>query len=852
MKLRRHFFFYSFMIAVMAVATCSFNVSALTIKGIVRDSLTLQGIPYASLRVPGTAASTVADRRGLFELTLPPTAGSLTASCQGYSAKSVPIKASQLNLYDIMLTPVAQQLKELVVKKSKYSKQNNPAVDFAVRLRNSRHNNDPRRNPYYSFDSYQRISMGLHDFDTTASQGMLRHMPQLIEHVDTSLLDGKPVLNLVVRETTAKEYFRNTPKSQKKITTGTKSAGIDEFVEPENMQAMLEEVLRDVDLYEGTVRLLRNNFVSPLAKIAPDFYRFYLVDSTAVLEPGGPMYTILAFYPRNKSSLGFSGHLYVANGDTSMTMRRIEMGISPEINLNFINHLKIIQEYDSAPDGSRLKTKDDLLMDLSFIDGTPKVYINRRKAYRNHSFEKPEGCDTIFDCLGSEFVQPQAANRNTVFWRENRQIDLPRGEQRIDSLMPMLHTNKLLFYSEKLLRIMVEGYVRTGNPAKFAYGPVGSTASYNSLEGLRLRAGGFTTAQLSPHWFGRGYVAHGFKDHRWKYGAEAEYSFNAKKYHAGEFPIHSVKLWHSYDVDHLGSRFIDIAPDNFVMSLARQGDRKYTYRLNTKLTYTLELQNHLSIVVSAENERQEATRFLPFIDGNGKNYGHFTENILELSLRFSPGETFYQSRSRREPINEDAPVFSISHRFAPRGFGGSRFGVNRTELSAFKMFRLSFLGEFSIDAHAGHVWGPTVFTQLFIPNANLSYTIQPRSFALMNPMEFINSSYVSWHATWQLRGALFNLVPLLKRAGLREVVSLSGLYGRLAKNCTPGPDNPRLFAFPTDAARQKMTKPYMELSVGLDNILHLFRIDYVWRLNYRDVPYNIDRSGVRVALHLSF
>ena len=44
----------------------------------------------------------------------------------------------------------------------------------------------------------------------------------------------------------------------------------------------------------------------------------------------------------------------------------------------------------------------------------------------------------------------------------------------------------------------------------------------------------------------------------------------------------------------------------------------------------------------------------------------------------------------------------------------------------------------------------------------------------------------------------------------------------------------------------------MELSVGLDNILRFIRLDYVWRLNYLDVPYEIDRRGLRVALHFTF
>ena len=45
--------------------------------------------------------------------------------------------------------------------------------------------------------------------------------------------------------------------------------------------------------------------------------------------------------------------------------------------------------------------------------------------------------------------------------------------------------------------------------------------------------------------------------------------------------------------------------------------------------------------------------------------------------------------------------------------------------------------------------------------------------------------------------------------------------------------------------------PYMEAGVGIENIFKILRIDYVWRLTYRDLP-DIDRSGVRIALHFTF
>ena len=144
---------------------------------------------------------------------------------------------------------------------------------------------------------------------------------------------------------------------------------------------------------------------------------------------------------------------------------------------------------------------------------------------------------------------------------------------------------------------------------------------------------------------------------------------------------------------------------------------------------------------------------------------------------------------------------------------------------------------------------------LATPNANLSYTIQDESFALLNPMEFIGDSYVSWDLTYWANGALFNYIPLLKKLKLREVVAFRGWLGHLSDKNNPRFDTDRqnpLLMFPQEAAATPMHKlPYMEISAGIDNFLKVLRIDYVCRLNYRDTP-GIDRSGLRIALHVTF
>ncbi len=836
--------------ALLAVALPA-EAAQVFVRGIVRDSLTNTGIPYASVRIDRGTVGTVADDRGIFELALPDGARRITASSQGYAPKTVPVGTSSLNLYDIYLRPQAQELKEVVVRKQRYTKRGNPAVDFARRLRRSRDLSDPHRNPWYSFDIYERISMGLLNIDTTASGAILRRMPELAEHVDTSEISALPVLNLSVKESSETSFFRRNPRSAKRVVHGTRSRGIDDFADQANVGTLLSDMLREVNLYDGSVALLRNNFVSPLSAIAPDFYRFYLVDSAATVPSSPDPHIALAFYPRNKSTLGFQGHIYVPAEDTTMSIGRVELTTSPQINLNHIKQLKLTQDFDRAPDGSALKTSDYLVLELEVIPGAPGVYVTRKIDYRNHSFERPDSADAIFGRVGQVWADNGAELRDSVFWAAARTMPETDGESHIDSLMVKLRRKKLFYWGERFLHNMETGYWPIGRKDAFEFGPLNTLVSYNSFEGLRLRAGGITTARLNPHLFGRFYGAYGFRDHRWKYGAELEYSFQPKKQHSREFPVHSLRLEHRYDIDRLGSHYLYTNADNFVLSLSRQSDRRFTYLRESRLTYTLELENHFSVEAIAEHLRQEATALVPFRTPDGLSRSHFGMTVFGLRLRYAPGETFFQARSYRIPINDYAPVFEIYHRWAPRAFG-SAFGLNRTEISFSKTFGLSLLGTIDLKLSGGHIWDRTVFTELFIPNANLSYTIRPGSFALMNPMEFINSSYVSWHATYELHGALLGLIPGVRKLRLREVVNFSGIYGRLNSRNTPGAANPSLLLFPEGIGAQRMTKPYMELSVGLDNILRILRVDYVWRLNYLNVPYKIDRSGVRIALHFTF
>lgn len=817
----------------------------------VTDSVTGAPIPYVAVKVNGVKRGFLTNEKGEIDISLPRTADSLRMefSVLGYNKKKVTVPVSTPKVV-VALGGTGIELNEVVVnkKRDKYSKRDNPAVAFARKIRQGDSITDPRRNQFYNYNRFERIVLGLNKFQPdTSRKALKKKFGFLHEYVDTSEVSGEPVLIFSVKEKASEIHYRKEPQSEKVYVNGIKQEGLDDFIDQQSMQTFLEDVLREVDLYDNDINMLQNRFVSPLSRIAPDFYKFFLTDTVTI---DNERCVELSFTPHNRAMFGLTGHIYVPVADSTMFVKRVEMRLPPGINLNFIDNLYLRQDYVRAADGSRLKVKDDMTMELSVIPGLQGLYIRRNTNYDNHNFQPSERPE-LFSQLGSEIVADGAKERDSIFWAEKSLSKPTRNESRINELVRRMRSVKVYYWVEKFVKYMSVGYVGTSkNDSKFDIGPLNTFVSGNDVEGLRLRFGGMTTANLSPNWFARGYVAYGTKDKIFKYKGELEYSFNKKDYHSREFPIHSIMVSHLYDVDQIGQHYMFTNMDNIFLTLKRMKNNLMTYHRVTDLNYTLELRNNFSVAATVQHQRQEATTFVPFVTGYGKIMNHYEMISGTLELRYAPGEKFYQNRSNRFPINLDAPVFVLSHTYGPDR-GKNSFGINKTEVSVQKRFWFSAFGYTDIILKGGHLWGGTPFPQLFTPNANLSYTIQPESFALLNPLEFVADSYCSWDLTYWANGAIFNYVPGFKRLKLREVFCFRGYSGKLSSVNNPA-DSPWLLQFPRQCNTTDMNwKPYMELSVGVDNIFKCLRVDYVWRLNYLDRP-DIDKSGLRIALHITF
>ena len=246
---------------------------------------------------------------------------------------------------------------------------------------------------------------------------------------------------------------------------------------------------------------------------------------------------------------------------------------------------------------------------------------------------------------------------------------------------------------------------------------------------------------------------------------------------------------------------------------------------------------------------------LPFnrigADGALTPADHYDLTALELKLRYGYGEKFYQTRTQRIPITYDAFIFNLSHTMARKGFLGSSYDLQRTEVGMQKRFWFSAFGYLDAIVKGGKVWTKVPYPLLILPNANTTYTIQPETYTNMNALEFINDEYLSWDLTYYMNGILLNRIPLLKKLRWREVFCFRGLWGHLTDKNDPAKSGGEgLYAFPSFTQRMGRA-PYMEASVGIENIFNFLRLDYVWRLNYRGNP-DIQKHGIRATMKLSF
>ena len=830
-------------------------------SGIVKDSITGEPLPFVSVYFDGSTIGAMTDDNGAFTLQNNQGYTKLAAASLGYDTKFIDLKPGKKNdNLELLLKPTAFEISEVVVKpkREKYTRKDNPAVELIKKVIAHKNDNQIEAKPEYQTEVYEKLSLSLDNFNPNLDKNkFLKKFKFIKNYLDTSEFNGKPILTVSVRENLSDFYYRKSPKAEKTIVRAKRMQGIDKTLDDGGgITSNLEEIFKSINIFDNNIPILLNRFVSPLSStLATTYYHYYIMDT---LDVGGDKCVDLAFVPANSESYGFTGRLYITL-DGNYAVKKVLLNTPANINLNWVDKLRIEQEFKQMPDSTWVLVQENTFVNFYVVKGTQQLYAHQLRNYDNYNFNV-QNADSVFGLLGALHVLPEATAQPDTFWTHNRPIPLKEKEDALKDLLGQLRKVPAFNAIIKTAEILITGYIPTANDkkvTKFDFGPMNTTFSANHLEGFRMRVGGMTTANLNPYWFASGYLAYGTNDRKIKYNLKLTHSFTKKEYHEGENPVNNLSFIQEYDVYTPGQDFLFTSKDNiFVAWKVGEPVTKMQYIRKSVLQYEKEWLNGLTWKSWMMNQNNEAAGTLQYIkrddSGNLFHIKDFTTSEIGTQLRFAPGERAYNGRSGKESVfnlSKDAPVFKLSHQLGIKGVLGGDYNYNHTELSAEKRIWLSSFGHIDAQVKAGKVWDKVPFPLLILPNTNQSVTIQPEAFHMMNALEFVTDQYVSFNATYYLKGWILNRIPGIKWLRLREVLSFNMIYGGLTDKNNPTL-TPGLFLLP-DGTQPLGSTPYMECSVGLENIFKILRIDYYRRLTYLDHP-DIKKGGIRIALRFTF
>ena len=825
------------------------------IKGRVVDEATGEGIGFASVQYKGLNLVTITDPQGNFTIRLLK-GKRLTISVLGYKSRVIDVSSESEKLY-ISLRQDAKALKEVTVKKkrTRYSRKNNPAVELMKRVIANKKQTNLNLRDYYQYQKYQKLTLALNDVSPEMlANPKLSKFPWLLNQVETNDLTGKLILPLSVDETVTQKVYRRNPHDEKSIVKGQRSSGINDFFQTgEILNTVTKDVFTDINIYDDHVRLLQHPFESPISSGAISFYRYYIED-TLLVDRDSCIH--LHFLPNNQQDFGFRGDLYVLK-DSSCQVKRCELILPNQTDVNFVENMKVVQEFTQLPTGEWVLSVDDMIVEMALFDFIQKGVAIKSTRLTDYAFD--EIPKQLFRGKSKTAVDPDAEMQDDSFWQEHRKLQLTKSENSMDDFLTGMQSTGGFKYVLAALKILMENYIETGKKSKVDIGPVTSMLSSNFIDGLRTRFGAQTTANLNRHLFWKGYVAHGWKSKNTYYNAEMTWSLNKKKYTPEEFPKRNISYQSTYDVMSPSDKFLSTDKDNVFTAWKWAKADKMMYYKRQKLTFEREEQWGLRTQFRIKTEENEATGNMLFIPLSSLATSPASIKIRTTELRaeieYSPGALYVNSKMKRHKVNREAPIITVSHAVGVEKLLGGDYTYNYTEASIFKRFWLGSWGRIDLFTRGGVQWNQVPFPLLCMSASNLSYFSHKHMFNLISEMEFLNDRFVSVDFNWDMQGKIFNRIPLIRRLRWREYVGAKMLWGALSDKNNPyleqNAGSNVLMVFPEQTNLMNPKIPYWEISLGIRSIFRFFQVEYVRRMNYNDCRFG-PKNSVRLGFTLMF
>ena len=793
------------------------------------DAISREPLPFVNIIFKGTTDGASTDFEGRYSISTTAPVDSVIVSYVGYSRTARAVKRGVSQQINIGLSQ-GVDLMTITVKPGE-----NPAHRILRKIIANKDKNDREKLDAYQYEVYNKVEFDLNNLSEDFKHNtLLKPFAFIFDGIDSSNAKEKPYLPMFMTESLSDYYYRKSPKIRNEIVKASKVAG----VENASVSQFMGDMYQNVNIYDNTILVFGKNFISPISDNALLFYKFYLIDST-ILD-GHKCYQ-LQFKPKFKQDLTFTGNLWAA--DSSFAIKQIEMSMSPEANINFINSTAVVQIYTDV-DGAWMMEKERLVIDFNPYPIKQKkkqmmgIYGRKTADYNKFVINKPKE-DKFYSLTDNLKVADDAFKKNDAFWENARHDTLSKNEKQIYKMVDTLQTLPAYKTWIDVIQIFATGYKIQGN---FEYGPYYNTYSYNSIEGNRFRIGGRTSNKFSTTYELSGYLAYGTRDQKFKYSLGIR-SFLDKN------PRTMIGMYYKNDNEILGQSQNGFTTDNILASLFRitplrnltnvkqvnaYGERTWFPGFSTKLSFyhremkplgdfRYEYYKEPGVIVQKDEITTSEFRFL---------------------TRLAYNEKYVDGEFTRVSLGTHYPILQAQYTLGIKNLFGSDYDYHKLSISIDDRIRINPIGYFDYILAYGKIWGQVPYPLLELHGGNETYIYDIYAYNSMNYYEFGSDEYASATIAHHFDGFFLNKVPLIKKLKWREVVGGKAVIGSVNnKNREQLIFPPTLHALDHGA--------FMEVTAGIENIFKVFRIDGVWRLTYLDHPKALPFS-IKGSLQFTF
>lgn len=801
------------------------TISAQTTRvyGVIYDAETKEPMPFIHIIFKGTKIGTTSDMDGKYNLESYYGTDSVMTSALGYFTTILPVKKDGVTKLDIYLKSNALNLPDIVV----FAEEIDPAEYLFKNIIKNKDANNKEKLEYYEYEVYNKVEFDLNNIDEKfMNRKVLKPVNFIFSNLDS--VDGKPYLPMMLTESISDFYFRKNPRTHKEYIKASKVSG----VENESVSQVLGDMYQNINIYENFVNVFGRNFVSPVSDRGWFYYEYKITDTMLL---GDKWCFRMDYSPKRKQEPTFTGHFWV--NDTTYAITNVQAAVADDANLNFIQYFEFEQDFVQVEKEVWMTSRDYLMVDFKIADSDKQMGMYGRKttSYKKHQINKPRD-DSFYSGPENIIVAKDASDKADSFWVQSRHDTLSKNEMMIETMIDTLKNVPQVKSFVEVVSMLVGGYKVFG-PVE--WGPIFSTYSWNKWEGNRFRLGGRTSNSFSKWIELNAYVAYGLKDEKFKYGG----GFRAM---ISKDPRQMVSFFYRNDIEMLGQNNNLFRRDNAMAAILRRNapdklvkfeEYKGFYEfepfqgLNTKIFF----KHRIIMPVTFS---YQAIR-----NGDSVTVNNITSSEFTFMLRYAKDEKYLKGEFERISLGTRKPEIRMMYSYGVKGLLKSDYEYHKVGLNITQWFNVGTLGWMRYYIDAGKYFGTLPYPLLEVFPGNQTFYLDPQAFNTMNYFEFVADQYITGIATHHFQGLFLNHIPLLRKLKWREVATFKACWGNITDanaNEVIIPQGMYLLRF-----------PYMEASVGIENIFKCLRVDLLWRMNYLDHP-DVSRLGVGAMLYIEF